>query len=296
VQPQDAEYEIDAGRGRSDLSVTLDCLGGTATGDDLAYLWQYLNENGGWSLVPLQTMYARDPALHGAGWADYPHQEFRRVDESRMYRCKVTNKRTGEYTYSDPAFVRIQLKCIDSGQSGKGNAIWAEYFGGAWPYKFLIREKYPPIFDDVWALHGTDGNNRSYTLPDFVQYWDSNDDMGFFQLDIIGGKEHALFKEYNCLVSNAEQSIMISDITGGIYCHADGLARRWRYPDEIDESHNYYHRVYQIRIEDRFGDTCTAPWVRMTSPMTTAEKAYNIFFFGIFGADNSLSQSDHSGW
>ena len=154
------------------------------------------------------------------------------------------------------------------------------------------------FINDVCALHGTDGNNRSYTLPDFVQYWDSNDNMGFFQLDIIGGNESVLFKEYNCWITTAEQNIYESNIDGTVYCEADGLARRWRMPDDkIDESSDYYHRVYQIMIEDRFGDTCTAPWIRMTSPMTAAEKAWNIFWYGILGLDpGDGSQSEHSGW
>ena len=294
VQPQ--EIELESRGGRSMLSYYLDCEAKTGTNDYLAYLWEYYAEDGTWQNVPVQTMYSRDSWYHGPFYADYPHQKFDLVDRTQMYRCKVTNTKTGESAYSESVMARILFKTISSGQSGKDNAIYAEFGGGAWPATFLVREKYPPIFDDVQALAGTDGDNRTYTLPDFVQYWDSNGDMGYFQLNTINDMEEAIFTEYNCLVSNVSQDIFIHNLSGATYCSAEGLARRWWPPTKykyLQSAHSYYHRLYQIRIEDRFGDSCTCPWIRMTSPMTDSEKAYNFFWFGLLGVEDN---TDHGGW
>jgi len=290
VQPQDAEYEIDSGRGRSNLTYTLDCEAETATGDYVYYIWEQLNENGGWSPVPRQTFMPRN--AFNVKWADYPHQEFNRVDESRVYRCKAVNKITKEYTYSEPAFVRVLLKCVGSGQSGKDTAIWAEYVGGAFPVDFYVRENFPPDSQYAGKLIGTDGNNRDYTLNDFMVLLRSYGEYEEYWSHYYSDDFSDWLADHSCLVTPTEKYIMVSDITGGIYCNAGGLARRWRENGSTSPD-DYEHRIYQLMIQDRFGDTCTAPWLRMTSPMTDAEKAYNFFFYGILGF---TPDSDHSGW
>ncbi|MBQ1317325.1 MAG: hypothetical protein IIY46_07570 [Lachnospiraceae bacterium] len=296
VQPQDAEYE--ATSGRSNLFYTLDCEGRTGMNDYLAYLWEYYAEDGTWQNVELQTMYSRDSWFHGPFYADYPHQEFRYVDHSCAYRCKVTNTVTGEYAYSRVALVKVLMHCTHYGQRGDHTALHAQFAGGAWPFTFEIRERFPTNFDSVQQKAGTDGDNRSYTRATFIQHAQQEYFMDAWWKDPNGEMHFNFFDEFNIGVPNARKEVFESTIDGTLYCDATGIARRYRLPYDPDGSkssagaHDYYHRVYQVMAVDRFGDTCTCPWIRMTSPMTTSEKAWNIFFTGIFG----VHDGDHNGW
>lgn len=295
VQPQGAEYE--ATHGRSQLEYTLDVEAVTGSGDYVYYNWEYLNENGGWSRVPRQTMYSRN--AFEPGWADYPHQLFRNVDHSRLYRCKATNKKTGEYSYSEPAYVKLLMSCSSAGQSGTDTAVWGEFIGGAWPFTFELRQVIPPGDIDARNRIGTDKNNRSYTVGSFIDYPQEEEYMNNYHKDEFGNMQFS-FATYMVGVPCTEKWIAKSNYNGAAYCSAEGVARRYRFPydvggdDNSDTPSGYSHRIYQMMIIDRFGETCTSEWFRMTSPMTTGEKIINFIWYGLFGLENV--SEDHNGW
>ena len=114
--------------------VPLSCEAISATGDNKKLLYE-------WEAC----------FVSGTGWAGFYHGRnsisptFSAEDLQRFhsFRCKVTDKATGEYTYTDIATASLELSvqnlAIDVGK--KGYYLTGEIVGGAAPYTAVIHER-----------------------------------------------------------------------------------------------------------------------------------------------------------
>ena len=210
-QPESVKLEY---REDGQYSVTFACDAiSPSTGDDsnLDYIWEIFDKNYGWRYAGLT----------------YKMLPFSLVQPGTKCRCKVTDRTTGEYVYSDIATVMVALDCyhteIAESRYISGNTLHTDYY-----YRFYFSGGTAPYTLELYRLQityqeGSNGMERKYKGI-LVETSTTNDekDLRF---------ERRLPNTYTYI-----------DYSGG-------------------EPHEAYAAAtYYVKVTDATGQTCTSDW------------------------------------
>lgn len=209
-QPESVKLEY---REDGQYSVTFACDAiSPSTGDDsnLDYIWESFDKNYGWRYAGLT----------------YKMLPFSLVQPGTKCRCKVTDRTTGEYVYSDIATVMVALDCYYTERVEShyisGNTMHTDYYrfyfsGGTAPYTLELYRL------QITYQEGSNGMERKYKGI-LVETSTTNDekDLRF---------ERRLPNTYTYI-----------DYSGG-------------------EPHEAYAAAtYYVKVTDATGQTCTSDW------------------------------------
>lgn len=210
-QPESVKLEY---REDGQYSVTFACEAiSPSTGDDsnLDYIWEIFDKNYGWRYAGLT----------------YKMLPFSLVQPGTKCRCKVTDRTTGEYVYSDIATVMVALDCYYTERVEShyisGNTMHTDYY-----YRFYFSGGTAPYTLELFRLQityqeGSNGMERKYKGI-LVETSTTNDekDLRF---------ERRLPNTYTYI-----------DYSGGEPYEA------------------YAAATYYVKVTDATGQTCTSDW------------------------------------
>ena len=156
VQPKDMEINYSV---RKNPVEYLACQAAGNPGAKLSYTWQYKGDNG-WRDV------GEDEILKVGGEKD-------KRETLGIYRCKVTDEKTGRFEYSREAVVSAKFGFTRALQIGNSGRLEFEFVGGEWPYKVEVyqgayryhgfRTFVATLFDDAYEVVKYDSYNAYAT-------------------------------------------------------------------------------------------------------------------------------------